>query len=592
METPQSTVYLGREGTGAAQVFGREGNPMAVVHQRIANVERKEALEAERKRLAKQQRDTKMFEILNVSPEKTFEPFNKQVLDLAQQHREKVVEYFNSGGTVNPNFTSWNTKEWDRINDSARKGMYIQKKIGETMEEIKKNPYLDESHYYPKIWDHIMDEFGNGKPLDQVNIDNISSIYSNDPSGFNLDKYANDFYGNIKDNVFNWVAKRNTKYGTETDDVELKVKGKLYQPDETTTSGVKEDANGNPIVNVTSDVLNSFAESPLAKKRLEQMAQEQGVTPQEWIANRFSAMGGGFNKNAKPQSKMFPGGYYNLPDELGFKKADIPKATERMTNIGNILNAFWAPDGSRTAEPSPEARAALSYLIANAKFGDGEIIDADFASGTTRPGKTRYWDGELDNSADDRIVLRVKYSDTRMPKTESISLDEMNAGELNGLFNTAKTEGGFKVGYDQLRLLNEKTDNKLFQSRKDRSYSNAQTAAAEQQQVANWQEFKDLDSMKGKIIGGKKIAAVSVARSTGWWPSDEGINVVYSDGSKEMIKADQYDKLAEIHQAKKGNASASEEEEMVSVINPEGKKGSIRKSKLPAALKAGYKQVN
>jgi len=554
---PQSLVYQGREATGTAQIFGREGNPFNAVRSRMADIEKKKAIEAEKAKLAKQERDKKMFEVISVSPEKTFHPFNQQVLNAAQEHRNRVMEYYSSGGTDNPQFQAWNKTQWEKVNDLARKGVYIQEKINATMEEIKKNPYLDQTYYFPKIWDSIMDAHGNGKPLDQINVDQIAQVYQQDPAGFNLDKYATDFYGNIKDNVFNWVEKRNTALGTETDDIELKVKGQLYQKDQNTTSGVVEDEWGNPQMNITNDVLNSFAGSPLAKQRLQQMAEEQGIDPREWLASRFKALGGGFNKNVRPGSKFYPGAYTNQPDETGIPKKDIPKATERMKNIGNILNAFWDEDGSRRDDPSPQAQAALSYIVANARFGDGEILDASFVPGTTKPGAMKVFDDEIENSPDDQIVFRVKYSDRGRPKTERISIDEMNAAQLNGIFNTSKTEGGFKIGYDQLRMLNQKKDNELFSSRIDRSYMNEQTANAEQDQIKSWQSYQDLDKMKGKVLNGKRIQSVSRKKSYGFFPSDLGIQVTYHDGSTEVIPVEEYDRLSEIHKAKKGNTGGT-----------------------------------
>jgi hypothetical protein len=540
MTTPESVVYNKREGSGAAQIFGQPGQPVrALMLRKQDALQRQRVAEAEAK-LAKDKRDQKMFEILAVSPEKTFQPFDDQVRNVATEHRKKVEGYFNAGGDPNnPSFQSWNKGEWDRINGLARKGIYIQDKIKATMDTIKQNPYLKTDYYYPKIFDHYMDAHGNGKPLDQVNVNDIESIYQTDPGGFDMNKYTNDFLANIKDNVFNYVKKRNTAYGTETDDVEVKTKGALYTPDAKTTSGVQEDEFGNPILKISNEVLNSFADSPNAQRAVEHMAQQTGQDPRqvmsELIQNNMATRGGGFSRNVKPTSKMLPWTYYQNNNSLaGIKQQDIPRATQRLRNIGNIMNAFWNEDGTRRDEPSPEAVQALNYIAKNTKFGDGEVLEATFLPGSTEPGKTAALGAPVDNSPNDRIAFKVKFSDRGSPKVQTVDLDEQTAPALNSIFETSKTEGGYNVGYDQLLNLNQELGGQIFNSRIDRSHFNKQRAEIEQQQVSKWKNMEDLDQLNGKVLAGKKITSASKKPGTYWW-SDDKISVTLEDGSKAEI---------------------------------------------------------
>ncbi|HEY0770248.1 MAG TPA: hypothetical protein VGD31_07920, partial [Sphingobacteriaceae bacterium] len=142
-DSPESLVYRQMEGTGAAQIFGREGNPMRAVMQRQADIGRKRAIQAEEAKLAKEKRDKKMWDLINVDPEKAFEPFNKQVKDAADSHRQKIADYFEKGG--NPDDATFQRvvkKGWDDVNDLARRSNYIKDTLAATQEAIKKDPFL------------------------------------------------------------------------------------------------------------------------------------------------------------------------------------------------------------------------------------------------------------------------------------------------------------------------------------------------------------------------------------------------------------------------------------------------------------------
>lgn len=553
--TGEELVYGKQEGSGAAQIFGRPGDPARALLLRKQDAQQRARQEEARRALAKQQRDQAMMEMIAVSPEKTFQPFEEQVRQAADQHREKIVQYFNQGGDPNNvGFQQWNKSEWDKINGVARKGAYIQDKIKSTMDLITKDPYLKQDYYFPKIFDTYMDENGRGRPLDQINVNEIESIYQRDPQGFDAQKYTNDFLSNIKENVYNWVKKRNTAYGTETDDVELKTKGLLYTPDETTSSGVREDEMGNPLLNITNEVLNSYSNSDNAKRYIETMAQQTGVDPRqlmsEMIQTNLKTRGGGFSKNVKPMSKMLPWNYFQQQNSLaGLNQQEIPRASQRLRNIGDIMNAFWDEDGSRREEPTPEAVQALNYIAKNTKFGDGEILEATFVPGVNKEGQQDVMGVKTKSSPNDRIAFKVKFSDRGSPKVQTIDIDEQTGPALNAIFETAKTEGGYKVGYDQLLNLNKELGNQLFESRIDRSYSNKKVAEAEQNQIKSWSNFEDLGKLKNRSLDGKKVTEAKKKPGTFWW-SDDVLELTMEDGSKvEINPADEgsYDTLLKMY---------------------------------------------
>jgi len=142
MDTPESIVYQGREGTGLAQVFGQPGDPLGQFQHNEAVKQRKAAEAAAAARQAKAERDKKQWNLMNVDPEKAYAPFNQQVLDAADQHRKMIGEYFEKGGDPDdPAFQRTVKAGWDAVNHKARQSNYVKDTIDETMKGIQANPY-------------------------------------------------------------------------------------------------------------------------------------------------------------------------------------------------------------------------------------------------------------------------------------------------------------------------------------------------------------------------------------------------------------------------------------------------------------------
>lgn len=604
IQTPGNTVALGREGTGVAQIFGREGNPMDAFRQRKAEVERKNLLQAERVRLQKEKRDKDMLTAMAVDPEKTFQPFNDQVMSAAKSHTDRIENYFNAGGSSNPSFQTWNKQEWAKVNDMARRGNYIKDVIAQTEKRIDDNPYLKgrKTDIMKRVFDTYMNPDGSGKPFDQINENEIANI-PDSPEFYDVDKLVDDFVQKMDENTASWVERRNTAYGLESDEHKTSYRQGLFTPAPTdkdgkssTKSGLMEDEYGNPIVNIQPEIRNALVNSsPDRLAAIAYQADRAKMAPEEFIdakiKEKLSGMGGGYKVGPTQfGQKFYPKASVNEVDETtGLKVKDLPKADLRMKNIGEIMNAFWDTEGGRRDTPTPEAMQALAYVKQNAKFGNGQILDAVYVPGTNAPGTTAAMGMNVANNPSDRMVMKVSYPGQKgKVKPESISLDDESGASLNSLFETATAEGKTHFGYDQLRMRNEQLSNSLFTPRIDREFNNKRVAEAEQGQVEKWQNLEDLNSMVGKVLDGKTITKVEPTPGPGvtsWFGNTAGLTIKFSDGTQQEIDEDDselYNKLADIYKA--------DAEEMIPVVSPQGTPGKIPASLLENALKAGFKQ--
>jgi hypothetical protein len=573
--TPESSVYRRVEGTGAAQIFGREGNPMGAFYRRKGDIERKKAIAAEQAKLDKEKRDKKMWDMINVDPEKAFQPFNQQVIDAADKHRARIVDYFEKGGNPeDPTFQRMAKKGWNEVNDLATRANYIKNTIDETQKVIKENPYLQQEYYFPKIWDMYMDEKGNGKPLDQVDPVSIQNIYTADPMGFNEKKYMDDYMKGLNENMTSYVQQTATNNGILTEDIETKWKGNLYTPDESSPLGVKTDAEGKPLLNVTPELVNSFLNSDNAKRYYEAIAGQEGKDLRSIVTDRFSVNSGGLKRDVKPSFSRDANWYYDYMNSngSGIDPKKVPIATRRIENITSLINAFTTGD-----KATPQAEAALGYIANNTKFGDGHVVGAKLVKGTNSPGTTEIMPGVVvTNNPNDRLVLQVKYSDRGLPKVQEVNLNDPSAfASLNSLYETAESEGGNSFGVDQLFALKKIDPSKIYKGRENLVADNEASKQAEDalmNTIVNSPEGNEIPEVVGRYADGKKItSARKIISEPGWSPGIWG----KPWGQKEAIEIGV--------QGEDGNVSYRKvnDEELRQIIRGEGapqKKGKLKDS--------------
>lgn len=540
MATGENTVFRGMEGTGAAQIFGREGNPMRAYQQRKGDVERKRAFQAEQGRLAKEQRDKKMWEMVNVDPEATFQPFNRQVMEAADGHRKKIVSYFENGGNPNdPAFQMASKKGWDEVNDLARRSNYIKKTIEETQAVIEKNPFLQKDYYFPKIWDMYMDEKGNGKSLDQVDPVAIQNVFVSDPLGFNETEYRKKFMDGLNENMTNYISQKSANNGILTEDHETKWKGGIYTPDPENPIGVKTNPDGTPVLNVTPELVNSYTNSETAKRYYDAIAKRDGKDMRDVVADQFRISGGlkqdvkaSFSKDSSWMMDWALGGGLN-PEEQRI-------SGRVFEHIDNIANAFWDKNGNRTNVARPEAREAVGHLKGS-KYGSGTIMEAEVIPGTNKPGKTSYFGKEIENSPNDRLLFKVKSGTRGITSVEEVNItDEGAPAELWNQYLSSGYMGKKSIAFDKAAEQLKVNPRDLY---KGREYV-AVHQQKEQASINAWAKGEDIGQLTSKTYKGTPI--VGVSRNTSWG-NFKGLTLTLSNGEQVSISKDDYDQMTEIY---------------------------------------------
>lgn len=543
---------------------------MDAFRERQAQVEKKKLIAAEQARLQTNQRDKEMLEAMQVDPEKTFQPFEKQVMGAADTHRKRVAEYFNSGGSNNPTFQQWNKKEWEKVNSVARTGNYIQDAVGKLTKTIEDNPYLknNKAAIMKKAFNLYLNPDGSAKPFDQIDAEAIKNLaYS--PEHYDVDKMVGDWVKDMDQNTASWVDRRNTAFGLETDKYKTLYKNGMFTEapkdkdgKSTTKSGLVEDEYGNPKVNVTPEMRNALvSESPERLAAIEYQAAQAKMSPEEYIdskiKDKLKAIGGGYKKGETEfGQKFYPRPSSNDVDEsTGIKKKDLPKADMRVNTISSLLNAYWNPDRTRRTEPNAAARQALSYIKQNVKFANGQVLDADIVPGSNAPGSGKVLGMDVPNSPNDRVVFKVSYPGQKgKVKYESIPLTRDSGASFNALLNTATTEGKNQIGYDQLLMREQAAGTNNLGTWMDDNYNAQQMAEAEQGQVAAWQSMQNLESMTGREFLGKPIKSARPTKGFGYGVTGNtaGITIEFADGTTVNIDEDDpeyYSKLAQIHQS-------------------------------------------
>ncbi|MEJ7644271.1 MAG: hypothetical protein WKF87_06730 [Chryseolinea sp.] len=539
MDTPESLVYRGREGTGAAQIFGREGNPMGAYKARKNEVAQKRAQQAEAEKLDKQKRDKQLWEAININPDKAYQPFNDQVKEAANNVRSQVVKYNDAGGNLDDlNFKLQQKKGWDEVNDLAGKSNYIKSTIDETQKLIKDNPYLNAEYYYPKIWDKYMDAKGNGKPLKDVNAIEIQNIYNDDPMGFDGAKYTEDFVKNVKDNVISFIEQKNVNGGILTVDTKAKVTGDLYTIDPATGEPTKDD-DGNPILNVTKDFAAAFTQSKAAKAYFNAVAEKEGVDVKS-VIERFVRPQAKYEKDLKASFSREPASFQKDFDKQAKATA---AATDRYTKLAKVLVNPFDDKG----QPTQDAQAVIGNYK-NAKYLDGNIVDIQLVKGTSTPGTFDFHGQPVSNAASNRLVFTVKTSDKGRPKVMEVNLNSPEALEaLNGMHNNSPSETD-KFSTNDITQLTGKNLNDLYSTTNNDAPSLEDQARVETDAVNRVMKTpigKDAPDIVGKTIDGKKIIGAKKIETAqphsvfgvtlGTWGQKDAVEVELADGTVKEI---------------------------------------------------------
>lgn len=520
---------------------------------RKADVQRREAIAAEQAKLQKAERDKKSWELINVEPEAAYQPFNRQVIDAANVVRKQTADELtmNPALAENARYRAEVKRRWENVNELSRRSNYIKAELQGTRDYIAKAPYLRPEYYHSKLNDLYLNPDGTAKNLNDINVDDIRNVYITDPRGFNETAYAKDFKGGLNDNMSNYITQRAMNNGILTEDREAKWKGNLYTPDPNSAYGVKVDANGDPILNDTPEVYNSYLNSDLARRYYQSLADEQGVDIKDVVRPQL-INAAGLQQQVRPswsRNPMVPKWQYEASGGGGFSEDDARLSRRVFDYIDNTSNAFYDKDGNRLSTANPQAREAVGHFR-NKKFGGGTISEADLVAGTNKQGKSQVLGSQIENSPNDRLILKIRGTNGKTTLEEINLADEGGPAELWNLYQQTEYFGKKKIAFDDAVDKLGITPSDLYKGRQYLGENQEQEQALINQMSAG----QGVDLFKGKSINGKAIKSVEPETERTWRHPIDGeftsYRVKLEDGSEVVIGKEDVDAFQNVLRSK------------------------------------------
>jgi len=366
-----------------------------------------------------------------------------------------------------------------------------------------------------------MDEFGNVKPVEEIDYEGIRNITVTDPMGFNAVKYNKDFNSDLKTNVFNYHEMKNTNGGLDNINIDTKIPGDFFTYN-AEKGDVERDEDGNPKLQVTPTYQAAHQGNQGAKNYYEAIAKQRGTDVNTALQQDLSGKIG-FDRDVKHQFSREPLG----PWMYGQKEEKIKQAAfDREDKLNAVLSPVLS-DGTI----NPQAQTAIGGLR-GAKYLDGNIVDIQIVPGTNTPGQFKFGGRNVSNSPSNRVVMTVKTSDRGQPQVQEIDLDSPEARDfINGLYNTSPAETQ-KFSTGQITQYTGRP----WTSTTTPDTSAKKKFAAEQEnflvdKVMNAKVDEDLTpDLEGKMYKGKPIiAAKKVITEKGWFTDDTAIELQFPD---------------------------------------------------------------
>jgi hypothetical protein len=455
MADPQSLVYRGQEGTGAAQVFSRGMDPMTAYRIRKQEALQSQYIKAEQDKLKREKNEKAMADLLSYAPQKAWEPFSQQLAAEAGQVRDVVAKMAMSGADMSSAMVQSQVRNmWGAVDADAYKTNDLKRIYDQTVKDIEDDTFIDKEYYRRKVASLLSDDKGNYKHYQEVDGQQMEGLLLNDTDGFMTGKYVKEWVKNLKENVIQTSKLKFQNAGLSSEDIETKILADLYEFDP--NGGVKTDENGRPILKISTGLMTAFLENDRAGKALEKEAQRRGVPMEDLLGEYIEASGGGFSVKRNNDFKYKP----TYGDGSGYTIQQA--ASDRYKVISSIVNAF-GPDG---VTPTEDAYAAMGNIMANAKINGMNISDYVFVPAGTA-GKLANGRA-IESAANDRLVLQLDKGQY-MKDFKEINLDDPGTfAFINGVMNTSLAEGKRKLSEQEVFELAGRTrdDLKVNQSGK------------------------------------------------------------------------------------------------------------------------------
>ena len=560
-------------------------------------------LEAEVKRVAREKRDKEVWELQNVNPDKAWEPHNKEIHNQVKGLRSEVTEMamLSPDGPISNEKKGYIKDRWDEINLQAAKSMHYKELYHKAQKDIESNPFQKDrlkDYYLPKLTDIFFDEFHSPRPMADIADaeDQINAVVG-DGGGYDLQKRAKEMVGNPAETISSKVKLWKDANGVSHSDDYKVQHSHFYTPDFDDPSGIKKDANGQDVINISQDAIDMFVDGdPMVKQKVMMEAEERGIAPVEVIKDHLT-------KAAREQKA---GGLDITPHERSdsewlknmfggrLKPDEVPVANKAFEQIGHLSSAFVDENGNRTTMASPQARAAAGHFKGTKQFG-GIVEEVELVPGTNKPGTSKIFDGRtIENSPNDRMVLKVKTGSAGRINLEPVDL--IDEGAPSTMWNMLK-EGGYmgkkNIAFDQAAEELGVDTGGLYRGRENI----AKNQLAEQATVNEWIQGQNYGGMTSGTYKGQPIT--KVVPNTGLTGKFQGgYKLTLGNGKTVDIAKDDYDALTDIQRsisappAKQAAPATVVPKGNVKVKDPNGKVGYIPADQLKDALEQGYKKAD
>lgn len=245
-------VPLGREGTGAAQILQGELKPLEF-YVRSQEFQQEMALKAaqyaERQRNI---RDTNFRKMWEWNPDKTWEPFQKQIHSFVENNVSGWLRNKYNAGTPwwDSDLNAELKARQNKANEMAGIANHYKTVFQEAKKKYTDNDYFDQEHYDSKLLDIFFNTDGSARNVDEIDATQVNNLL-NDASGYQVRNIAKDFVSDLPERVIERYEQRANQLGVHFD--KTKLKGKLFSLDR--DGKLYEDEDGNIIVEITPEVV-------------------------------------------------------------------------------------------------------------------------------------------------------------------------------------------------------------------------------------------------------------------------------------------------------------------------------------------------
>lgn len=356
-------VYRGREGTGAAQVFGMPANPLDTWFKIQGNKAAQAQALAEQEQKLKAQRDKQINEMFEWNPEKPWEPFNQQINQLVQGYRTSYIDRLYKGG-ASPELSVWSKTAQDEINDVVRKSNFLQGKYtgSRNIWHGENKKYFDSAYYDTKLNDLYYNSDGTPKPMLSIDWMQGDQII-NDAKGYKINEIAGDFVKNLAVKQFGDWDLASSSMGDMK--VSNNFQSKIFQHDPETKELIL-DENGLPKLNLTQEVRAMALQDPLISNYVNYIAEQpdnklskddilkQVLTPHDPL--RIGQKVGGTNRyptgrgNESPTYQLSKGSDVNLRSASEIGEGNVAGGESIIMRTPNLVPGTVILDTSEDSE--------------------------------------------------------------------------------------------------------------------------------------------------------------------------------------------------------------------------------------------------